>query len=1188
MVKILFILLLLFINSNNSYEISHNITDNTNSIEPGISKTFYIEYIKKHNFTFNTTKSDPLQINILSINCKIDAWFESEEKINSINTNKNHYHFVLDSKNKSFLIEPVKDTSEGFYDERYELKTCFLSLNSYYVINNTQQNLQIANKEENFLYFNSLQNNQINISYYLNNLSNNSFVALNFRFEESSFQININYNNETNKVKPISKNIDSSTYIYLNNTYLSYNNYSGGILYITITNNNNNNKNKTASLIFKIIEENNTCLLTKNALNFGFITSKSTYQYYYTDILSEEEGEFMLHNKRLYGVLYAKIVNKSDINYINDLYYNTSLYPHKNEENDTVLDYNEHRLQLKFNYINHTYGCKNGCYILITYEQTKSEEYFPLIGYEYTILSRTWNFTDGSFKLIEIFSNEYIVGCYDLLSPFAHFYLIHIPNDTKKIIIQTEGTYIEAFYKYGKHKINSWYQKGFNEIEFDNNKNVMMIDKADTTSEYITFLFNIYESYYIEYSHYYFRVLFIKNDAKSKYLPIDSNLGNLCLPERKNNEANFYCNLILKNDYNELDFVKFAISTENRNEIVKIKATIFDENNLELKNNNTNTNFIYVYDVYDEMIKNINYILFEFEFDNNETKNIISSFSDRIKTIYPQIYSGQMCYLDKFEKINNLKYSNDSFMKYQFVYGDSGVYNYSIEEYDYIKISHNFKGKTITIPLDKSFSFYTNNTKHIFFYQLIYDLKYQVLDEVKEGEPLIRVLNEYYVPLYYYIKIKSKNYANIDVNIGFKIYAEYPNQINPQLTIKGYVINEKSFNRILMDEFTELENPIDGTYSDAFGIGFLEVNKKLENNDSDNYLIVEIGILDRFYSYKNTSTSVEVSYKEYDDFNNNTNYSLPVNKYIIESIYGKNSKTRNENKYRIDKNENIQNPILIEISTQNDNIELVFENNLLNKNITEDKSVKGFNKYMIEGNQEIKFKVKNNGTNKSNYLIKYSYYDEDEQKSFIFDVNDYKLDGDNYTWKFIQVNTTSEVLKNKGAYFFITGTLYNASDASLKSLSSNYILNKYNFAYVNKTTNYFNLSEKSENNNWTLEFKEVPKLRDCNYNLQLQIHALPLDNFLNEEYLLYKKETILIKNIENKKWIYIAIFVPIGVIILAIALFFLIKYFRLKKKSDSFTQEMKSLLFSNDLQKNVLIHEQQLSKNDSDYENTFI
>ena len=110
MVKILFILLLLFINSNNSYEISHNITDNTNSIEPGISKTFYIEYIKKYNFTFNTTKSDPLQINILSINCKIDVWFESEEKINSININKKSLPFCLRFK-KQILFDR---TCEGY------------------------------------------------------------------------------------------------------------------------------------------------------------------------------------------------------------------------------------------------------------------------------------------------------------------------------------------------------------------------------------------------------------------------------------------------------------------------------------------------------------------------------------------------------------------------------------------------------------------------------------------------------------------------------------------------------------------------------------------------------------------------------------------------------------------------------------------------------------------------------------------------------------------------------------------------------------------------------------------------------------------------------------------------------------------------------------------------------------------
>ena len=1181
MSKILFIILLFFIKENNSYKANHFIANETNSIEPNISKTYYINYIDKTNFTFNIKENEtnPLQINIRSINCKIDAFYQNGVSIDNIN--KELYHFVLGLNNKSIIIQPAKDTYEGLYIEKYELKRCFLSINSYYVIDGIPPNLEIENKEENYFYFDTLQNNTIDISYNITNVSYNSFVALNFRFEESSFQIDIFYTdmNDKNKNKSETKIIDSSTYVYLGSEFLSYDytNYSGGILHINIK----NNKNIDTSMIFKIIEENNICLLSKNALNFGFITSKSTYQYYFTEILSDEEAEFMLHNKRLYGVLYAKVMNKSYINDINDLYNDTSLYPIGEDENDTIVDYNEHRLQMKINNDNYTKDCSNGCYILMTYEQTKSEEDFPLIGYEYTILSRTWNNTDGAVKLIEIFPNEYIVGCFDLLSPIAHVYFIHVPNDAEKIIIQIEGTFIEAYYKFGKHKINSWYQKGFIDIEFDNDKSVTYIETNNIKDNYITFLFGIYDSDYISYSHYYFRVLFIKKDDKVKYLPIDSNLGNLCKPDRKSNEDPYYCNLILKNDYNDLNFLKFAISTENRNEIVRINVSIIDKNNKEIKY--TNTNFTYVYD---ENISNINYIIFKFEFQNNGIKNIISSFSDRIQTIYPQIYSGQMCYLDKFIKINNLKYSNDSFMKYQFVYGDSGIYNYSIEAYDFIKISQNFKGKSITIPLDKSFSFRTDNAKHIFFYQLINNLKLQVYDEVKEGEPLIRVLNEYYFPLYYFIKIKNKNHANIDVNIGFKIYAEYPKQINAQLSIKGYVVNDIVWNMLMLEDFTQLGDPIIGNYSDAFGIGFLEVNQKIDYKDIDNYLIVEIGALDRYHSYSNTSTSVEISYKEFDE-NNNTNYSLPVNKYIIESIYGKDIKTRNENKYSIYKYENIKNPILIEISTDDDNITLVFDNDY---NVKESPKERGFKKYKINNFDfgEINFKVKNNGENKSYYLIKYSYYDEDEQKTFNFNVNDCSVVNDNnISCNYIKVNTSSEDLEKKGTYFYITGTLYNASDTSDKAVNSAYILNKLNSTHISKTINFVN---SSKHNNWVLEFKDIPKERNCNYNLQLQIHALPFDNFLNEEYLLYRKENILIKNKEeDKRWIiFVAIFVPVGAIILGLALFFLIKYLRLRKKSNSFAKEVKSLLFSNDIQKNVLVKEQQLSKNESDYENTFI
>ena len=45
---------------------------------------------------------------------------------------------------------------------------------------------------------------------------------------------------------------------------------------------------------------------------------------------------------------------------------------------------------------------------------------------------------------------------------------------------------------------------------------------------------------------------------------------------------------------------------------------------------------------------------------------------------------------------------------------------------------------------------------------------------------------------------------------------------------------------------------------------------------------------------------------------------------------------------------------------------------------------------------------------------------------------------------------------------------------------------------------------------------------------------------------------------------------------------------RLKKKNDNLKLEMKSLVFSNDIRNNVLIEENKISKNETDYESTFI
>ena len=65
--------------------------------------------------------------------------------------------------------------------------------------------------------------------------------------------------------------------------------------------------------------------------------------------------------------------------------------------------------------------------------------------------------------------------------------------------------------------------------------------------------------------------------------------------------------------------------------------------------------------------------------------------------------------------------------------------------------------------------------------------------------------------------------------------------------------------------------------------------------------------------------------------------------------------------------------------------------------------------------------------------------------------------------------------------------------------------------------------------------------------------------------------------------------IVVGVILITIIIvFFVIKFLKLKKKNSNLQQEMVSLAFSNDIQKNVLSKDMEISKNDTDYESTFI
>ena len=275
----------------------------------------------------------------------------------------------------------------------------------------------------------------------------------------------------------------------------------------------------------------------------------------------------MIHNKRQEGILIANLIEKSkeiDLKNINT-------YPKKDHLDS--LKFNQHTLKLSFNYKN-TSICENGCYLLISYYKEKydsSIENPNLVGYEYTIFSRIWDYLEDSPQIINIPFNECVFGSFDRGSITHHYYSIFIPNDTDKIVIQLEANYIDCFIGEGIVKLNTL--KNIEEIKnlnIINNTNVLELTKEnlklDFKNKYITLALRSKNYFEETFSFYIFRILYFK-EKETIYYPADSNFGNLCLPKLENNK--YYCNFILKNNYNELS-TDFTIAGTNQIEYFKI------------------------------------------------------------------------------------------------------------------------------------------------------------------------------------------------------------------------------------------------------------------------------------------------------------------------------------------------------------------------------------------------------------------------------------------------------------------------------------------------------------------------------------------------------------------------------------------------------------------------------------------
>ena len=326
------------------------------------------------------------------------------------------------------------------------------------------------------------------------------------------------------------------------------------------------------------------------------------------------------------------------------------------------------------------------------------------------------------------------------------------------------------------------------------------------------------------------------------------------------------------------------------------------------------------------------------------------------------------------------------------------------------------------------------------------------------------------------------------------------------------------------------------------------------------YLLIVLEKNDNIQDKSNLSLFfVETMIKELDNING---FFLPQHTYFIDTFDDAKKKIRADNIYSIfnPKADAIQ-PV-IELSSQYNNTIIEFEDVNICNNATE--NLTGFRKYTICENTKttIYFKVKSSGI-KTNYMIMYYLNDIKDNYLIKLDVNYDKKNVDNnekltdilFKFNGISVINSGEI----SLIFYITGSLYKSD-------------------------------EKYKSTEFTLIFKNIPKENNYIYDLRIQMKARAFVDFFKEEYLSFtvKADLTDIKK-SDLKWLTWAIPVIVVGVGLIIALVFLInKFLILRKKNTNLKDEIVSLAFSNDVQKNVLSRESKISRNESDFESTFI
>jgi len=1147
------------------------------TLEPGKVQMKFINDTNENPFIFRDKGiNNDLLVNFYSLSCNIELSSYTKQNISSLKLNGNGISMRI--KNNSFKTADIiiKEKVSLINDiNKYEdNKNCPLVINTIDVSNLL---LIVEENEPTILYFEKNYLEKINLSYQIDKLSKNiSYIALSFSFNNVS---------KFNIIIPdiINTTISNSTTIFLDPDSLLK--IKGDKLKISIK----QIENKYSCLLtFQIIEPDQVYTLQRDYINKGFIDSNHTNLYYYMEVF-EEEGEIMLNNKRQNGELFGLIKNKEGINP-----YNINEYI-KNKK-DNKLEFNEHTQKLSFN-SEITKNCKKGCYLFLTFSNKNDKSQKQLIGNEYTLLVRIWDVDDYRPQIINIPFNEYIFGTFEGNSFISHYYSFFIPQGTEEIIIQIDSNYVEGFFEEGKKKLIT-FKKNINNLNLTDEKVIIKFTKNDLKNyigKEISLAFRSRNFFENNFSFYDFRILILKENDIYLIYPLDTNIENICLPEKYKNQTiktkyRYYCYVLLSNKFKEF-YYKFSLSTSNQNDNYKISFYNDYTREIKIKAKSFVSDRFFFYG-------NLTSILFKFEFEDNKPKIICSTFFNDKDLNYPQIYSPKIYRLYNTSKVFNFNLNKGNcFLIFKLIYGRGNII---LDNYPTIEINENYFEKLITIPFSevKDITFESREEEEFIFYiKLEYVSQQFEKKEINYNESMNEILLNTNFPLFYYIKYNNQD--NLDIN--FRIINIKDKKATTDITIEGYILSKTNLKTILDGDLIQLKESITGQYDKIFKNGLLQINETIINKYVDNakddkkYVLI---IIDGDH-LTTKSLYVEIIAMS----KNNGYYLVPVNQYIMGYRAFNNTNYLIKN-FLTDNNTDI----IIEFSPNYKDIKLNFDKSIEILTYEED-VINGIQKYRINTNDtDIFLNIsKPQRIINGNYLLRYYFLKNNDEFEYIFDQY-------SYTKNFIDENEKAgiclefnkfEIYHNKTLVNYITSNINgNEINNEIKNGISlkiyGYLFKKENTnneynemlntsAFISSNFSYGNNTEinYSDNNNFEICFNNMNK-NDYTYDMQIKINIIFNDYFSKEYSLIYTIPIDLTKELKNVKTKVIIIFLIFLIIVMILVLLMILFYFfKLKKRNNNLENQVLSIKLTS-INNDQLDNEFSEKKIDPEYDNTFI